>query len=48
MFVTLEEETGHAHPIVWRDPAKPPRWPLVHPRLPGVAGEAQREGGCCT
>jgi len=43
-FMTLEDETGHANVIVWRDLADKQRAVLVGSRLMLVAGVVQREG----
>ncbi|MEJ2515235.1 MAG: error-prone DNA polymerase [Gammaproteobacteria bacterium] len=43
-FVTLEDETGHANIIVWRDLAETQRRPLLGSRLLEVSGQVQREG----
>jgi error-prone DNA polymerase len=44
VFLTLEDETGHTHVIVWRRLAERQRSILLGSRLLGVVGEVQREG----
>ena len=43
-FMTLEDETGHANVVVWRDLAERQRKVLLGARLMLVAGVLQREG----
>jgi len=43
-FVTLEDETGHANIIVWKDVAACQRRALLGSRLMEVTGRVQREG----
>ena len=43
-FVTLEDETGVANLIVWRNVAERYRRPLLESRLLAAAGRVQREG----
>ena len=43
-FMTLEDETGHANVIVWRDLADKQRTVLIGSRLMLVAGVVQKEG----
>jgi error-prone DNA polymerase len=43
-FVTLEDETGTANVVVWRDLADRQHRELVGSRLLAVAGKVQREG----
>ncbi len=43
-FVTLEDESGHANIIVWRDLAEAQRRPLLGARLLEVDGQVQKEG----
>ena len=44
IFVTLEDETGHANIIVWRKVAENQRRALLGSRLMEVTGRIQREG----
>ena len=44
VFVTLEDETGHANVIVWNSVAERHRRALLGSRLMEVTGRIQREG----
>ncbi len=44
IFITLEDETGCANLIVWKEIAEEQREALLHARLMGVEGELQKEG----
>ena len=44
IFVTLEDETGCANVIVWRDLVERQRRELLGARLLGVQGVIEREG----
>jgi error-prone DNA polymerase len=44
MFVTLEDETGSANVVVWRDLAERQRRALLGARLLGVQGMIERDG----
>ena len=44
MFVTLEDETGSANVVVWRDLAERQRRELLGARLLGVQGVIERDG----
>jgi error-prone DNA polymerase len=43
-FMTLEDETGYANVVVWRELGKRQRRVLIKARLMEVAGKVQREG----
>ncbi len=45
IFVTLEDETGHANIVVWRDVGERQRRALLGARLMAVTGTVQREAG---
>src|SRR5574342_30023 len=44
-FVTLEDETGTANVVVWRDIAERQRKEFLGAQLLAVSGRVQREGG---
>lgn len=47
VFITLEDETGVANVIVWKDRFKQYRRAVIAGRLLRVTGKLQREAGVC-
>jgi len=44
MFITLEDETGHANIIVWKKLGERQRRPLLRAHLMAITGKIQRDG----